>query len=264
VSLRKLILALILATSAACNQISSLPTDSAPPDAPTQNAGVPGTPSFLLDSSKYDSIENSDQDRYSCVGALVTARGDIIGSAVLIHPKAILTAQHCFTQEEIVPKYYITENGQVIEIEKVIKKPKYSETLLVNDICICILKEKCWDAPAELCQYPWQLFPQEELITAGWSLGYKKVSKTGIMRYYGSLVEDNGSILRMLALHGSVYYGDSGGAVFDERGRLAGIINFFRSTPEGLLDNGAARVDYHYRWIEEIMVCEVDDWPWYN
>ncbi len=61
---------------------------------------------------------------------------------------------------------------------------------------------------AEEAKEPSRVFTQEELdaaigkrlargeplITVGWSLGFKKISRAGVMHYYGSLIEDVKSI----------------------------------------------------------------------
>ena len=262
-SMRALILALCLATSTACNSISC-PQKF---DEAEQNKtlGVAGVPSFLLDSSKYDSIEHDEDDRYSCVGALVTQHVNIIGSAVLIHPRAILSARHCFSDPDNFPGYFWTHSGQLVRIIKVITKEPYYTGMLINDIVICILDTDCVEPPTNLIKTTFELVPGESLITVGWSLGYKKVSKKGVMSYYGSLIEDNGQIMRMLANKGSIYFGDSGGAVFEDNGKLAGIIDFMSIDPEtqSVIDNGAAKIDYYYPWIDTIMKQEVCGWPWF-
>jgi hypothetical protein len=263
-SWRAKILALTLATTTACHSISS-PQNSVEEQEKTQ--GVAEVPAFLLDSSKYDSIECAEDDRYSCVGALVTETGNIIGSGVLIHPKAILTAQHCIVMPDEIPQYFMTHNGQFIKIKKIILAANYNPGLPANDLAICILEEDCVEPPAEILRQFYELTPGEELTTVGWSLGYKKVSQPGIMTYYGSLLEDFGKIMRMLALRGSVYYGDSGGAVFEDGGKLAGIINFFMKdqTTGQIIDNGAARLDFYYEWIDAALKSEnLCDWPWYT
>lgn len=262
-SLRALILALMLATSTACNSLSS-PQNKV--EEPEKTQGVAGVPAFLLDSSKYDSIEQIEDDRYSCVGALVTPSSKIIGSAVLIHPRAILTAQHCFALSQEKPAYYLSQSGQLIRIVKVFLKQPYNEFIAWNDIALCILEEDCYDPPSEIMQDGFDLTPGENLTTVGWSLGYKKVSELGVMKYYGSLIEDRGYIMRMLAQKGSVYYGDSGGGVFEDTGKLCGIINFFRLDGDSneILDNGAARVDVQYDWINQILSKEVCGWPWFE
>jgi hypothetical protein len=263
-SWRAKILALTLATTTACHSLSSS-QNSVEEQEKTQ--GVAEFPAFLLDSSKYDSIEYAEDDRYSCVGALVADKGNIIGSAVLIHPRVILTAQHCIVMPEKIPPYFLTQSGQLIRIKKIILKENYDPCLVQNDLAICILEEDCVEPPAEILRQFYELTPGEDLITVGWSLGYKKVSQPGVMTYYGSLLEDFGKIMRMLALRGSVYYGDSGGAVFEDGGKLAGIINFFMKdqTTGQIIDNGAARLDFYYDWIDAALKSEqLSDWPWYT
>jgi hypothetical protein len=263
-SMRASILVLILATCSACNSISCPPKSEEPEQNKTQE--VAGVPSFLLDSSKYDSIEADEDDRYSCVGALVGPGANIIGSAVLIHPRAILTAHHCFDDPNYYPNYFWTKNGQLIKIKKVILAEPYSITAQLNDIALCILEEDCFEPPTNLIRYPFELARGEPLITVGWSLGFKKISRSGVMHYYGSLIEDHGQVMRMLATKGSIYFGDSGGAVFEDGGKLAGIIDFMSMDHETnqIIDNGAARIDYFYDWIDSSMKEEVCDWPWFS
>jgi hypothetical protein len=138
--------------------------------------------------------------------------------------------------------------------------------MLINDIVICILDTDCIEPPTNLIKTTFELVPGESLITVGWSLGYKKVSEKGVMSYYGSLIEDNGQIMRMLANKGSIYFGDSGGGVFEDNGKLAGIIDFMSIDPEtqSVVDNGAAKIDYYYPWIDIVMKQEVCDWPWFS
>jgi hypothetical protein len=262
-SWRTSILALILATSTACNSLSSHNNQV---ETQEQKPEVAGVPAFLLDSSKYDSIEYAEDDRYSGVGALYSGDGKFVGSAVLIHPKAILTAQHCFSMAENPPKYFITHNGQLLEIQTVYLKDGYNDCDFKDDLALCLLKEECFEPPFEIMQNFYELTPGENLITVGWSLGYKKVSEPGVMKYYGSLLEDYGKVMRMLARHGSVYFGDSGGAVFEDGGKLVGIIGFFNMDPQTgqIVDNGAARLDFHYKWIDIIMRGHFTDWPWYE
>ena len=264
--LRAAILAFVMATSTACNSLSSPPKQVESEQVPEQTQGVAEVPAFLLDSSKYDSIGLAEDDRYSCVGAIVTQSGDVIGSAVLIHKNAILSAQHCFALSEDPPKYFWTHGGQFLRLGKIHKASPYAPGFPMNDIVLCILDGDCYEPPAELSKRTWDLIPGEELVSVGWSLGYKKVSERGVMRYYGSLIEDGGQVMRMLALNGSVYYGDSGGGIFEDSGKLAGIISFFGVDPNSgsVIDNGAMKVCHYYEWIDNIMKSKFCDWPWYE
>ena len=222
---------------------------------------------FLTDPSKYAAVRTLDGDRYSAVGALMTPDASVLGSAVLVHPKAILTAAHCFGDPTRRPLWFYTQSGQIVMIERVIIHPAYYASGVENDIAICILADKCYEPPVELMKRSSDLSMNEPLTTVGWSLGYKKVSQPNIMRYYGSLVEDHGSILRILAMNGSVYFGDSGGAVFEDTGKLCGIIDFLRRDADtgAILDNGAARIDFHYQWINEVLCWYLpDSWPWFE
>lgn len=247
----------------ACTSISSPQKSDEVQVPPAAHAIVPG---FLTDDSKYASVENTDDDRFAAVGALVTSEIKILGSAVLIHPRAILTAAHCFSLSENQPKYFLTQSGQLVPITKVFLHPAYWNMGIENDIAICILDTSCYEPPVELMREPSELRVNEGLVTVGWSLGYKKISKLNVMKYYGSLIEDHGCIMRMLATNGSVFFGDSGGAVFEDHGKLCGIIGFFQIDPDAkcITDNGAARVDYHYKWIDEKLCLEFSDWPWFE
>lgn len=253
-SARALILSLLLATSTACNSISCPPETKQQEEEQILEEPETIGPSFLLDPEKYDMIETGENDRYGCVGALMNANGDIACSAVLINSKAILTSQHCFG-EDLSHLFFMTQNGKAHLIKDVFFPNKINPGLPFNDLALCILEAECEETPAKLVQGPFELRPGEELTTVGWSLGIKKVSQPGVVKYYGSLIEEGGQVMRMLATKGSVFYGDSGGAVFEDGGLLAGIICFFGMDAETgvIVDNGAVRLDYFKKWIDETL-----------
>jgi transcription elongation factor Elf1 len=33
---------------------------------------------------------------------------------------------------------------------------------------------------------------------------------------------------------------------------------------QSVVDNGAAKIDYYYTWIDTVMKHEVCDWPWFS
>ena len=251
-SARALILSLLLATSYACTEISCPPavTESPQTNIEIESDGL----SFLTDPLLYDSIEIHEDDRYGSVGAILDENANIFCSGVLIHKRVILTSQHCMF-ENACNKMFMTQNGQILSITEVIGAPRYNPGLPFNDLAICILEADCIETPAKLAHNPFELLPGEELTTVGWSLGKKKVSQPKVVKYYGSLIEEGGQVMRMLATKGSVFYGDSGGAVFEDNGLLAGIICFFGLDKETgvIIDNGAIRVDYYKNWIDQVL-----------
>ena len=67
--------------------------------------------------------------------------------------------------------------------------------------------------------------------------------------YYGTVLEDP-SHMKFLPLESTVWFGDSGGAVFEDGGKLAGIISSFVIHKGHLLENSATHVILYKEWID--------------
>ena len=59
--------------------------------------------------------------------------------------------------------------------------------------------------------------------------------------------------MRFLPIEGHIWFGDSGGAVFEDGGKLAGIISAMIVMNGTIVDHTAARVDLYADWIKSVM-----------
>ena len=196
-------------------------------------------------------INNTNtQNKYGCVGHVHNERGEFIGSGVLIAPAVVLTAGHVIDGDEL--RYFITGDKAYI-IQKCILHPCYKigENIL-NDIGILILSEGCGETPAIMIRDSSELTQREPLTTVGYSYQIKKISKPGTFWYYGT-VEEEPQYMKFLPINGHIWFGDSGGAVFEENGHLAGIMSSMTIIEHTLVDQSATRVDRYVDWIQETL-----------
>jgi len=199
-------------------------------------------------------VDHNTKDKYGCVGHVHNERGEFIGSGVLIAPSVVLTAAHVIDGDTL--KYFITKDKTYL-IEKTIIHPGYSgkDGQVIDDIGIIILTEGCDEQPAELMKHKSELTQRESLTTVGFSRQIKKISKPGTFWYYGT-VEEEPQYMKFLPINGHIWFGDSGGAVFEDGGRLAGIISYMCIIDHNLVDQSAIRVDRYLDWIKENMTNE--------
>jgi S1-C subfamily serine protease len=222
-------------------------------DASVSKTSLPTTPEEIsksisnLDPFPGFEIPNSNtQNKYSCVGHVHNERGEFIGSGVLIAPSVVLTAGHVIDGDEL--RYFITGDKAYL-IQKSILHPSYKTGEdIVNDIGILILSEVCDETPATMTKDSSELTQREPLTTVGYSRQIKKISKPGTFWYYGT-VEEEPQYMKFLPINGHIWFGDSGGAVFEEHGHLAGIIASMTVIQNTMVDQSASRVDKYYSWI---------------
>ena len=194
----------------------------------------------------FEIVDHNTKDTYGCVGHVHNTRGEFIGSGVLIGPSTVLTAGHVIDGDTL--RYFITGDKTYI-IEKTILHPSYKNGEdIKDDIGILILSEACDETPAKMIQSGLELTQREQLTTVGYSKQIKKISKPGTFWYYGT-VEEEPQYMKFLPIKGHIWFGDSGGAVFEESGHLAGIISSMTIIDLTLVDQSAARVDKYYQWI---------------
>jgi len=122
----------------------------------------------------------------------------------------------------------------------------------VDDIGILILTEGCDEQPAQLIHDKSELTQRESLTTVGFSHEIKKISKPGTFWYYGT-VEEEPQYMKFLPINGHIWFGDSGGAVFENGGHLAGIISSMCIIDNTMVDQSAIRVDRYADWIKDMM-----------
>lgn len=194
----------------------------------------------------FDISNSNTQNKYGCVGHVHNERGEFIGSGVLVAPAVVLTAGHVIEGEQL--QYFIT-GDKAYMIEKIILHPGYKTgEEVVHDLGILILSEGCDESPAQMITKAAELTQRESLTTVGYSKQVKKISKPGTFWYYGT-VEEEPQYMKFLPINGHVWFGDSGGAVFEETGKLAGIISSMMMMDAMIVDQSAIRVDKYYDWI---------------
>ena len=239
------ILVTSLATLNACKGVTAASTTPTQPKDAIPEA-VKQSPQELPEfiTRGFTVIEEGDLDPFGCVGKVLMENGEIIGSCVLIAPTVALTAAHCIDGSAY---WFETNDCERIKIKKAIPHPDYIGR--VNDIGILLLEESCTKTPATLMPTIGELDRFEPLIAVGYSFCKKKISKSETFFYYGTVLEDP-SHMKFLPLESTVWFGDSGGAVFEDGGKLAGIISSFVIHKGHLLENSATHVILYKEWID--------------
>jgi hypothetical protein len=219
------------------------------------NISLPNTANIVDDVLELETypgftiVEEDGKDTNKCVGQVFSDDGDFIGSSVLIAPKVVLTAAHVIKGTNLE---YFRTNNQCYKIKKSIIHPDYSEENYgKNDIGIIFLEEECLETPAVLQTNPEELIRGESLTTVGYSHRIKKISNERTFWYYGTIVEQP-TYIRFLAYKGNIWLGDSGGAVFEDGGKLTGIISALMISEYHVVDQIATRIDLYIPWITQM------------
>ncbi len=173
----------------------------------------------------------------------------MIGSAVLIGSRAVLTAGHCVDGDD-PPQYFVT-NEQCYRIQKIVIHPLYKvRGVMVFDAALVILESACNEMPLTLAD---EIPGRYESITAiGWGGGIKKISNPDTFWVYGILNEDP-FYIRFLPLDGTIWFGDSGGALTNSKGQLVGIISSLTASRGRIFENSAMRIDLLREWIAQTL-----------
>ena len=170
-------------------------------------------------------IENNDP--YPSVCSLHREDGFLVGGGVLIRPDVVLTAGHVIDEGDIT---YISIGNEDIQVRRMVLHPRYSETSgrVQNDIGIVFLECESSYNPIKMGCVNW-LHRYQNITTVGYAFSYKKYSKRGVFKYFGTLIEEP-NIMKFLPHGASIWFGDSGGGVFAEfagETYLVGIISSF-------------------------------------
>jgi hypothetical protein len=243
-------LATFIATINACKGIA--PSTSSTQSDEKRSEVVETTPDQELPgciSRNFEVIQEGEHDSFGCVGKVLREDGELIGSCVLISPNAALTAAHCIVDE--VPYWFETNMCERVKIKKAIPCPAYNKTMASNDIGVLMLETDCTETPAIVGSYL-DLTRLELLTTVGYSFCIKKKSNLGTFFYYGTIVEDP-THMKFLPLSGTVWFGDSGGAVFESGGKLCGIISSFGLYGTQPFENSATHIFLYQEWIDTII-----------
>ena len=192
-----------------------------------------------------------DNDPYPSVCSLSGVMGNVIGSGVLIAPNVVLTAGHCIEGNELS---YVSFGQQDICISETLIHPDYNLKMRVpHDIGLLFLEHEAYGMEPALLHNDQFICRFAPITTVGFSFSYKKYSKPGTFRYFGIVMENIGEI-KFLPNETSIWYGDSGGAVFTQhRGKriLIGIISSFMIIDGRIIECSATRVNMFRHWIEE-------------
>lgn len=188
------------------------------------------------------------------IGFLATDSGNLIGSAVLIHPNIAITAGHCLDGQQA--KWFIA-GGMLNEVESFVLHPMYKiGDVLVIDVGLILLKYPSTITPLQLVPKSYTYTKLQSICAIGYGGGVKKKSYPDTFSYFGTTIEEPWCF-KMLPIFGSVWFGDSGGAIVDENGLLIGIISSLLIYRERLYENNVIRLPELIDWIEktEEIIC---------
>jgi len=205
--------------------------DTVPPPSSTKEEVAIVEPEFFGDfTSKWFNETTQEDDPYPSVCSLYLEDGHIVGSGILIRPDVVLTAGHCIKDDDIVSVGF-GESEEEIAVIKIVVHPYYSESSgrVRNDIGLIFLEHESQYEPATMGCVEW-MERYQDITTVGYSFGYKKYSKLGVFRYFGTVVEEP-NYMKFIPRPISVWFGDSGGGVFAEfeegEKYLVGVISSF-------------------------------------
>jgi len=241
------VLSLILATSSSCNNISVDKSETPPP--PIVDILTP--PKEPKEFEGFTVIEEG-QDPYRCVGQVFDKDHVMVGSAVQIAKNIVLTAGHCIDGNNLM-YFRVGEHDYVIKEQILHPKYKIGE-IIVNDIGILVLEEKtCITELPEITYSKSDLRRYEELTIIGFSRCIKKKSNPGSFYYFGIVLEDPFEFKFNSTKNAYIWFGDSGGAVFEDSGKLCGVISSFRLHDLTITEMSATPLFYHEDWIKSVM-----------
>jgi len=238
-------LALVLLQACATDIAANAPKSAPPPKSgvtePKREAPVE-TQLFMRGFSPLD------DDTDPAVGYLEGEDGNTIGSAVLVTPTEILTAGHCV--EDGTAVWFVTQ-GECYRIYKYTLHPRYKigETVFC-DIAVAHLEKPCAAPTMPLVGKEYQYERGGALSVIGYGGGIRRHSNPGVFFYFGTIIEDP-TVFKFLPIRGTVWFGDSGGAVVDADGNLIGIVASFAIVNGQLYENSATRLDLFRDWILE-------------
>jgi hypothetical protein len=220
-----------------------------PTSVPQQETAVKETKTNFLDG--FETVHWYGNDPYPAVCSLSNVVGNVIASGVLIAPNVVLTAGHCIEGNELS---HVSFGQQDICISETLLHPDYNIKMSVpHDIGLLFLEHEAYGIEPARLHHGEPICRFSNITTVGFSFSFKKYSKPGTFRYYGIVLEEIGQI-KFLPNRATIWYGDSGGAVFLEtpRGRiLIGIISNFMVIEGEILECSATRVSMFKHWIKE-------------
>lgn len=124
------------------------------------------------------------------------------------------------------------------------------------DLAVGALESPCAAPPLPLVASDYQYHRYQPLTVIGYGGGIKRRSAPNLFHYFGSLTEEPG-YFKFLPLDGTVWFGDSGGAVLDADGTVIGVVSSLSLFKGHLYENSATRLDLFSKWITEA-ICDTN------
>lgn len=124
------------------------------------------------------------------------------------------------------------------------------------DLAVGALESPCAAPPLPLVASDYQYHRYQPLTVIGYGGGIKRRSAPNLFHYFGSLTEEPG-YFKFLPLDGTVWFGDSGGAVLDADGTVIGVVSSLSLFNGHLYENSATRLDLFSKWITEA-ICDTN------
>lgn len=212
----------------------------------------------LKDPYEGFTVLTDDQDQYSCVGQVLDKDG-MVGSAVAIGGNVVITAGHCIDGNNLTT---FKTKGKEYKIIKQVLHPlfKYKDDILV-DIGILFLEEPiCLDNFPQISTCKKDLTRFEHLTTVGFSHEVKKKSNSDSFYYHGILADNPIYITFNSTKNCHIWFGDSGGAIFEDGGKLVALISSFTVIDLTIVEMSGLRLDICNSWIEETEKENSDIW----
>lgn len=226
------------------------------PEKPKDKNTVTSVDTIVDPMSEWFNRVTQGNDPYEFVGSLHDSEGTLIGGGTLIRPNVVLTAGHCIDDDSISSVRF--GGDEEIAVKRVVLHPHYSDTLgrIIDDIGIIFLECDSKYEPATVGCVAW-MERYQGITTVGFSYGYKKYSKEGVFRYFGTVIEDHNT-MKFIPRPISVWFGDSGGGVFTKfegKEYVVGIISTFTvlvnyKGSEDITECSAVIIANHLTWIE--------------
>jgi len=225
-----MVAALLLAACVGTTTVGTVPKQS-----------KPYAPSYLRGFTRISDAEEP------AIGRILRYDGALIGSGTLISSTHVLTAGHVVDDTDA---YWFETNGVKHCIEQIHMHPLYKiGQHIVVDAAVLILYEPCDETP--VCLESADLRRGELLTVVGHGGSFRKKSNLGVFTYYGTLMEDPFN-LKMLCYEGTVWFGDSGGAVLNFRGNLVGVVSSLGFKNSYVYENSCVKVQLLLAWIKMI------------
>lgn len=205
---------------------------------------------------------DSNAGPFRCVGSFRREDKSLIGGGTLINKNTVLTAAHVV--EPSVKAHWFEVGGSRYLIESVKMHEGYSPNPVGNDIAVVKLHEDVENVGFPDVNLDASFLKQFcPLVTVGYSLDIKKVSKPNVMFYYGTL-EGEPNYFKMLPVYASMMFGDSGGGVFAEKNGefvLVGIVSYIQFYRGTVIDNSIVKVDTYRNWLQDAGITSKERSP---